>query len=56
MRNPLVKRLPSEFKNELGKYIVIFLFMALAVSLVSGWSVAAEVWQRLMMRALKSTI
>lgn len=40
MRNPLVKRLPSEFKNELGKYIVIFLFMALAVSLVSGWSVA----------------
>lgn len=25
MRNPLVKRLPSEFKNELGKYIVIFL-------------------------------
>ena len=40
MRNPLVKRLPSEFKNELGKYIVIFLFMALSVSLVSGWSVA----------------
>lgn len=40
MRNPLVKRLPSEFKNELGKYIVIFLFMTLAVSLVSGWSVA----------------
>lgn len=40
MRNPLVKRLPSEFKNELGKYIVIFLFMTLSVSLVSGWSVA----------------
>lgn len=40
MRNPLVKRLPSEFKNELGKYIVIFLFMALSVSFVSGWSVA----------------
>lgn len=40
MRNPLVKRLLSEFKNELGKYIVIFLFMALSVSFVSGWSVA----------------
>lgn len=40
MRNPLVKRLPSEFKNELGKYIVIFLFMALSVSFVSGWNVA----------------
>lgn len=40
MRNPLVKRLPSEFKNELGKYIVIFLFMVLSVSFVSGWSVA----------------
>lgn len=40
MRNPLIKRLPSEFKNELGKYIVIFLFMVLSVSFVSGWSVA----------------
>lgn len=40
MRNPLVKRLPSEFKNELGKYIVIFLFMVLSVSFVSGWNVA----------------
>lgn len=56
MRNPLVKRLPSEFKNELGKYIVIFLFMTLSVSLVSAGVLRAEVWQRLMMRALKSTI
>ena len=42
MRNPLVKRLPSEFKSELGKYIVIFLFMALSVSFVSGWSVGGS--------------
>ena len=40
MRNPLVKRLPSEFKNELGKYLAIFLLMVLSVSFVSGWNVA----------------
>lgn len=40
MRKPLVKRLPSEFKNELGKYLAIFLLMVLSVSFVSGWNVA----------------
>lgn len=40
MKNPLYKRLPREFKSEMGKYLVIFLFIAGLIALVSGFLVA----------------
>lgn len=40
MRNPLIKRLPRELKGDIGKYLVIFLFMTMLISLVSGFLVA----------------
>lgn len=40
IRNPLTKRLPRELKGDIGKYLVIFLFMTLLISLVSGFLVA----------------
>lgn len=40
MKNPLYKRLPRELKHDFGKYLVIFLFMAGMIALVSGFLVA----------------
>lgn len=40
MRNPLNKRIPRELKEDFGKYFVIFSFMVLLISLVSGFLVA----------------
>lgn len=40
MRNPLNKRLPREFRGELGKYLVIFLLMIGSIGFVSGFLVA----------------
>lgn len=40
MINPLIKRIPREFKSDFGKYAVIFLFMVMLISLVSGFLVA----------------
>lgn len=40
MKNPLTKRLPRELKGDIGKYLVIFLFMTMLISLVSGFLVA----------------
>lgn len=40
MKNPLYRRLPREFKSDFGKYVVIFLFIAGMISLVSGFLVA----------------
>lgn len=42
MRNPLWRRIPKELKEELGKYIVIFLFMVITTGMVSGFMVAGE--------------
>ncbi len=42
MKNPLIKRFPRELKSELGKYLVIFLFIAGTISIVSGWNVAGN--------------
>lgn len=42
MKNPLIKRLPEELKSEFGKYLVIFLFIAGTIGLVSGWNVAGN--------------
>lgn len=41
MRNPLNKRLLRELKDEFGKYIAIFLFMAATISFISGFLVAS---------------
>ena len=40
MKNPLNRRLPRELKSEFGKYLVIFLFFIMVISLVSGFLVA----------------
>lgn len=40
MKNPLYKRLPRELKSDFGKYLVIFLFIAGMIALVSGFLVA----------------
>ena len=42
MKNPLNRRLPREFKSEIGKYIVIFIFMTAVIGFVSGCLVAGN--------------
>lgn len=42
MKNPLIKRLPKELLGEIGKYIVIFLFIAGTIGFVSGFIVAGD--------------
>ncbi len=39
MRNPLIKRIPREFRHDLGKYLAIFIFMTLFIGMVSGFLV-----------------
>lgn len=46
MKNPLTKRLPRELKDELGKYIIIFLFLILTIGFVSGFLVAGRSMKR----------
>ena len=40
MRNPMNRRLPRELKADFGKYLVIFLFLVMVVSVVSGFLIA----------------
>lgn len=40
MKNPLNRRVWKELKSDMGKYAVIFFFVAAAISLVSGFLVA----------------
>jgi putative ABC transport system permease protein len=40
MKNPLNKRILRELKSDFGKYMVIFLFMIMLISLVSGFLVS----------------
>ncbi len=42
MKNPLNKRLIREFTGELGKYLVIFIFMTGTIGFVSGFLVAGS--------------
>ena len=42
MKNPLNKRIPRELRGDLGKYLVIFLFMVLLISLVSSFMVVSQ--------------
>lgn len=41
MKNPLRKRLLRELKSELGKYIVLFVFMVAIIGFISGFFVAS---------------
>ncbi len=40
MKNPLLKRIPRELRDDLGKYIALFLFLTLTIGFVSGFLVA----------------
>lgn len=42
MRNPLTKRIPREIKDDLGKYIALFLFLILSIGFISGFLVAGD--------------
>ena len=42
MMSPLTKRFPRELKNNLGKYLGIFLLMSVAIALTSGFLLAAH--------------
>ena len=55
MRNPLNKRLPRELKSEIGKYIVLFIFLAGMISIVSGFIVAASSMSKAYDESLKNT-
>lgn len=52
MKNPLRKRYLRELKSDFGKYLVIFLFMVMLISIVSGYLVAASSIKRPFTRAL----
>ena len=39
-KNPLLKRVPRELRRDLGKYIALFLFMAMMSGMVSGFIIA----------------
>ena len=41
MKNPLIKRFPRELKSEVGKYLIIFVFMVVVIGFVSGFLVAS---------------
>jgi putative ABC transport system permease protein len=40
MKNPLRKRLPRELRDDIGKYIALFLFLTAIIGFVSGFLVA----------------
>ena len=43
MKNPLNKRLLRELREELGKYLVIFLLLTMTIGFVSGFSLIVEI-------------
>lgn len=42
MKSPLIKRIPRELRGEIGKYLVIFIFMAATIGFISGFLVADD--------------
>ena len=42
MASPLTKRLPRELRNNLGKYLGMFLLLSLAIAFTTGFLVAAS--------------
>ncbi len=49
MRNPLYHRYPRELRNNLGKYLGLFLMMVFAVSFTSGFLLAAGSIERIVL-------
>lgn len=47
MRNPLFRRYPRELRNNMGKYLGLFLMMVFAVSFTSGFLLAAGSIERI---------
>ncbi len=47
MATPLARRLPRELRANIGKYLGIFLLMAVSITLVSGFLVAASSIERI---------
>ena len=41
MKNPLIKHFPRELKSEMGKYIVLFIFITVMIGFVSGFLIAS---------------
>ena len=56
MKNPLFKRLPYILKDEIAKYLIIFLFMAGSIGLISGFLVADGSMIKAYMTVLINTI
>ena len=54
MKNPMNRRLPRELKADFGKYLVIFLFITMVVSVVSGFLVANDGIAKAYKRNLKN--
>lgn len=42
MKNPLNRRFGRELRRDAGKYIALFLFLALTIGFISGWIVAGS--------------
>lgn len=42
MINPLIRRIPRELKDEIGKFIALFLFLTTTIGFVSGFLVADD--------------
>lgn len=42
IKNPLIKRIPKELRDEWKKYLVVFFFLVLTLGFVSGMYVANE--------------
>ena len=42
MASPLAKRLPRELRNNLGKYLGMFLLLTLAIAFTSGYSLSGN--------------
>ena len=42
MRNPLIRRIPKELKNEWHKYLVIIVFMVIMIGVISGMYVGHD--------------
>ncbi len=42
MRDPLIRRIPRQFKSELGKQLAVFAFFVLMIGAVSGFIIATD--------------
>ncbi len=45
MKNPLIRRVPREFRRDIVKYLAIFVFMVLLIGMVSGFVVTDDSFQ-----------